>query len=88
MIGFFNDLFISEKLGVSKPTKEFFDVCMKGANAKVENSIMIGDSLTADIIGAKEYGMATIWYNHNREFVENKSADYVVYDLIDIKEIL
>jgi FMN phosphatase YigB (HAD superfamily) len=49
---------------------------------------MIGDSLSADIIGAKEYGMATIWYNHSKDLVQSSSADYVVNDLIEIKEIL
>lgn len=89
MIDYFSDLFISEKLGFSKPSKEFFDACIKGANAKVEQTIMIGDSLSADIVGAKEYGFTTIWYNHNKEPIENGAvADYVVNSLEEIKSIL
>jgi FMN phosphatase YigB (HAD superfamily) len=53
MIGYLKDLFISEKIGFSKPSKEFFKVCIKNSNAKSENSVLIGDSLSADIIGAK-----------------------------------
>jgi len=89
MIGYIKDNFISEKLGCQKPTKDFFDACMQSANAKIEETVMIGDSLTADIIGAHEYGLKSIWYNHSKEYVSGKECyDYVVNNLIDIKNIL
>ncbi|MBQ8427516.1 MAG: YjjG family noncanonical pyrimidine nucleotidase [Clostridia bacterium] len=89
MIEFFSGLFISEKLGVTKPTKEFFDACMLGANAKKEETVMIGDSISADIIGAKEYGLKTVWYNHNKESKNvGEIADYIVNNLVEIKNIL
>lgn len=89
MIGYLSDLFISEKLGVTKPTKEFFDACIIGAKAKIEETVMIGDSISADIVGAKEYGLKTIWYNHNNEPKENgKIADFIVDSLEEIKNIL
>jgi YjjG family noncanonical pyrimidine nucleotidase len=89
MLEYLSDLFISEKLGVTKPSKEFFDVCIKGANTKIEETVMIGDSLSADIIGAKKYGLTTVWYNHNKEDVANaKCADYIVNSLQEIKQIL
>lgn len=89
MIEFLSGLFISEKLGVTKPSKEFFDICMAGAKAKKEQTIMIGDSISADITGAKKYGLKTVWYNHNGENTKNvKSADYIVNSLFEIKEIL
>lgn len=89
MIQYLSGLFISEKLGVSKPTKEFFDLCMAGANAKKQETIMIGDSISADIIGANEYGLRTIWYNHNKE--ENSKgymADFIIDKIGDVKKIL
>ena len=89
MIGYLSGLFISEKLGCTKPTKAFFDACIHGANTKIEETIMIGDSISADIIGAKEYGLKTIWYNHNSEPKENGTiSDYVVDKLEDIKSVL
>ena len=56
MLGYLKEVFISEKMGVSKPTKEFFDICFNKVNAKKQEVIMIGDSISADIMGAKEYG--------------------------------
>ncbi len=89
MIEYLSGLFISEKLGATKPTKEFFDLCMAGANAKIEETVMIGDSISADIIGAKEYGLKTIWYNHNGESeTKGKVADYIVNNLKGVKSIL
>lgn len=89
MIEYLSGLFISEKLGVSKPTKEFFDICMAGANAKIEETIMIGDSISADIIGAKKYGLKTVWYNHNGEPKEvGEISDYVINNLVEVKNFL
>lgn len=73
--------FISEQVGAEKPSREFFDVCMKvlrtsdptGTTAVgtdlsglgPEEVMMIGDSLTADMAGGIAYGMQTCWYDRN-----------------------
>ena len=86
---YFSGVFVSEEIGFNKPTKEFFNACFKKANATAENSVMIGDSLTADIIGAKNVGMKTVWYNHNKVCrPQEKLYDYYVASLIEIKNIL
>lgn len=83
-------MFVSEKVGYSKPQKEFFDTCFEAiAPIRPEETIMIGDSVSADIRGAKAYGMKTCWFNHDR--VENPQvggADYIVNSLAEIKNIL
>jgi putative hydrolase of the HAD superfamily len=47
-----------------KPEKEIFDHAMKMANTNIKESIMIGDNLEADIKGAMNAGMDTIFVNH------------------------
>ncbi len=59
----FEKLFISEEMGVIKPQKEFFDQILKETGAKKETCLMIGDSLSSDIAGAKKSGLAAWWYN-------------------------
>ena len=90
MHDYFEDFFISEKIGYQKPTKEFFDYCfsqMGGINP--EQTIMIGDSLTADILGAKQYGIKCIWYNHLKKKNDTYiKPDYSVDSLHQIKNIL
>ena len=90
MHDYFEGFFISEIIGVQKPTKEFFDYCFEHMNGITkEQTIMIGDSLTADIIGAKNYRIKSIWYNHLKK--PNKTdivPDYEVASLLDIKNII
>ena len=81
--------FVSEELGFPKPQKEFFDACFKrlpGVNP--QETVMIGDSLSADIKGAREYGLKTVWYNHRREPSAHVECDFIVERLLDIKNIL
>lgn len=85
----FKDIFLSEEIGKAKPTKEFFDFCLSKINANRNEIFMIGDSLSADIIGARNYGLKTIWYNHNNiPIPKEKSWDYNVSKLLEIKNIL
>ncbi len=90
MHDYFKGFFISEKIGFQKPTKEFFDYCFSNMNGITKDqTIIIGDSLTADIIGAKNYGLKSIWYNHSNK--QNKTQilpDYEVASLLEIKNII
>ncbi len=89
MIKYFEKLFISEKMGHDKPTKEFFDICFSEmGNLKKEEVVMLGDSLTADIGGAKEYGLKTIWFNIDKNSFNSALADFTVEKLSDVKAIL
>ncbi len=57
-------LFISEELGYQKPQREFFDAALQ-ALAVPDRSrvVVVGDSLAADILGAVNAGLDSIWYN-------------------------
>lgn len=80
--------FISEKIGHSKPTSEFFDVCYRETHvADVSELMMIGDSLSADIKGANDCGIRTCWFDKEGKGTEN-AADYTVTHLLEIKEFL
>ncbi len=57
-------LFISQELGVSKPDPRFFDhVCRTLQISDRSRAVVMGDSLSADILGGNRAGMDTIWYN-------------------------
>lgn len=61
--GYFQNVVISEVVGFNKPDKAIFDHALNLANAGITESIMIGDSLEADIRGAQNYGMKAIYFN-------------------------
>jgi putative hydrolase of the HAD superfamily len=60
---YFRNVIISEEVGVNKPDKAVFQYALDKANATIEESIMIGDSLEADIYGAMNFGMKAIFFN-------------------------
>jgi putative hydrolase of the HAD superfamily len=60
---YFQTIVISEIVGVNKPDKAIFEHALSGARAVKEKSVMIGDSLEADIRGALDFGMTAIYFN-------------------------
>lgn len=87
--GYIDGYFVSEEIGFPKPQKEFFDACFKALpDVKPQDVVMIGDSLSADIKGAYEYGLKTIWYNHRNEPTSDVKCDYIVSRLSEVKNIL
>lgn len=61
---FFDGRFISEEVGYSKPELKYFNYVMSHIpNFRSENTVVIGDSLTADIKGGINAGLDVCWYN-------------------------
>lgn len=60
---YFTNVIISEDVGVNKPDKAIFEYALDKAKAQVHESIMIGDSIEADIRGAQGFGMKAIYFN-------------------------
>lgn len=83
-------IFLSEQMGYEKPAREFFDCVfekLKGVNK--EQVLIVGDSLTSDILGGNHAGIKTCWYNPNGLVNETSArADYEIQDLNDILKIL
>lgn len=60
---YFKHIVISEVVGVNKPDKAIFQHALDLAGAAKETSLMIGDSLEADVRGALAFGMDAIYFN-------------------------
>ncbi|MEN8886269.1 MAG: YjjG family noncanonical pyrimidine nucleotidase [Winogradskyella sp.] len=63
---YFKTVTNSEMVGVKKPNPKIFNFALNLANASVEESIMIGDSLEADIEGAANLGIDTIHFDYKQ----------------------
>lgn len=61
--GYFQHVIISEVVGVNKPDKAIFEHALSLAGATKTESLMIGDSLEADIYGALNFGIDAIYFN-------------------------
>ena len=55
-------LFVSETMGVNKPSKEYFDMVLDSINEHDSKYIVIGDSLTSDMLGAKNASLTSCWF--------------------------
>ena len=60
---YFQHVIISENVGVNKPDKAIFEHALQLAGAEKSESLMIGDSLEADVYGALNFGMDAIYFN-------------------------
>lgn len=83
-------VFISETVGCAKPGKEFFDFCLGQIREKDKGRVLIvGDSMTSDILGGIRAGIRTCWYNPGgRPHDCDYSADYEISVLPQIYEVL
>jgi putative hydrolase of the HAD superfamily len=86
LTNYFVEIITSEGSNSLKPNKEIFDYALQKANAQINESIMIGDNLDADIDGALNAGMDAIYVNHltNEEY---KKANYTVFHLKELEAI-
>ena len=79
----FDFVITSEDARCNKPQPEIFSMAINHINVASRQTLMIGDSLSEDILGARDVGMNTIWIN--RENVKNREN---VIKVNSIKEIL
>lgn len=64
----FKHIFISDELGVQKPKEAFFTKVFEALpEYKKEDFLIIGDSLTSDILGGQNAGIDTCWFNHRQQ---------------------
>lgn len=63
---YFSTVVISEIFGVHKPHPDIFHHAVANATAQIPESVMIGDSLEADIRGAQNVGMDAVFFNPNK----------------------
>ena len=71
---YIEDLFISEEMGVTKPDAAFFDRCLERIGEPRSSCIMIGDSLSSDMLGAKNASLASVWFMPSGEIEEAMKA--------------
>ncbi|MCM4168492.1 Pyrimidine 5'-nucleotidase YjjG [Arenibacter antarcticus] len=83
---FFDQIINSEMAGVKKPDPLIFQLALERAKTLPHKSIMIGDSVEADIIGAKAVGLHVLHFNAHQEPKHNYCQ--IIHDLSEIKSFL
>ena len=84
---YFTEVITSELSNCMKPSKEIFDYAISRCSALLHESIMIGDNPDADIQGAINAGMDSIFVNHINTEISLKPT-YTIYSLKELEDIL
>ncbi|MFT7598605.1 MAG: 2-haloacid dehalogenase [Acidimicrobiales bacterium] len=91
---YFDAVIISAEVGVAKPGSAIFDLTfdalrtLAGAPPLKDGSVMVGDSLTSDIKGGRDYGLATCWYNPMGAVSGANQITHEINDLADLATTL
>lgn len=79
---------LSEDAGIQKPHKGIFDFALINTNSRRKETLMIGDSWEADIIGAHASGIEQLWFNPEDKKTNGFEPTFKVRSLDDIRSIL
>lgn len=90
MIRYVKDVFVSQKIGFEKPSIEFFNYVAKNIpDFDKKKTIIIGDSLTSDMMGGISFGITTCWYNFKQlKNIHHIPVDYEIKDLLELLPIV
>lgn len=81
----FTHTLISEEVGINKPQPEIFRIALRINGIQANEAVMIGDSYSSDIMGAKAAGIDQIWIHDGKT---DETATYIVPRLSDVLTIL
>ncbi|MCX6291086.1 MAG: HAD-IA family hydrolase, partial [Bacteroidetes bacterium] len=84
---YFDEIIVSEQTGFKKPDVNIFYHSMEKAGANAGECLMIGDGLEVDIIGARNAGWDTVYFNPAK-IPHSENVTYEIASLEELKNIL
>lgn len=87
---FVDSYVISEEFGIPKPNKEIFEYALSKADHQEKSTtLMIGDKLSSDIKGGRDFGVGTCWYNPQLQTNSSDiKPDYEIKSLSEVEQII
>ena len=87
---YFTTIILSEDAGANKPSKQFFDYALQRSGASKDTTLMIGDNLQTDILGAMNAGLDAMLFNRWGVDVNEspQTPTFVVDSLQDVMKVL
>ena len=84
---YFKTITSADELNVRKPQPEIYEYALKKANAKKEESIMIGDDWIADVEGALSFGIDAVFFDVFKDNFGNDEVK-VIRELKELQKFL
>ena len=85
---YFTHTLISEEVGINKPQPGIFQIALERNGITADEAVMIGDSYSSDIAGAKAAGIDQIWVKGDGLPVTAETATFIVPTLADSMKIV
>jgi HAD superfamily hydrolase (TIGR01662 family) len=86
---FFDVVIVSAEVNKRKPSPEIFQQALKKLGVTASETVFVGDTLDADIKGAKDSGMKAVYLERrNQKEIENLCPDYKIKSLNELVEAL
>lgn len=84
---FFNKVITSDTIGIQKPHPAIFHHALSSIHAKKNETLMVGDDIVTDILGAKRAGIDQVLLNPSRK-PHNEDITYEIWSLLELKDLL
>lgn len=88
---YITDVFVSEAMGTAKPSRDFFELVINAIGEPDRSCMVIGDSLTSDMLGAKNAGLTSCWFMPSgdiAEAVREYDIDFTASSFDELYEII
>lgn len=91
---YFEAIFVSAAVVYRKPHPQIFQMALQKFNVPPQRAVMVGDTLGADILGARNAGMASVWITRradspgNRDSLDTIQPDAVIETLAELPGLL
>lgn len=88
IIPYFQEIFVSQEIGANKPDPTYFSACFaRIPGFRKDRAMMVGDSLTSDILGGIQAGIATCWVNPHHK-TGSIRPDYEIESITQLEALL
>ncbi|KIA89388.1 YjjG family noncanonical pyrimidine nucleotidase [Kaistella jeonii] len=84
---YFQTITSADEINIRKPQPEVYDYALKKAEAKIEESMMIGDDWIADVEGGKSFGLKVVFFDVFNDNFEAEDVK-VIKKLKELKDFL
>ncbi len=90
LAGVFDPLLVSDEAGIAKPDRRIFEMALARLAAPAHRVLFVGDSLTDDLVGSKDAGLAFCHYARGgaRDYPDGYAPDHVIAHFDALHEIL
>ena len=90
---YFDAIVISEEIGIEKPAGKIFEAALNELKVEAENTVMVGNRIDADIVGANRIGMKSVWFRWNDRYEEtigseDEKPSFIIKSLSELPSIL